>query len=48
MIFDADENLHVLIDRNAFSTEVAVGRPDAMDRFLLKGNPRLSILESAI
>jgi len=51
--FDGDGNLDVLINANDFGTEVTIGRYDAMNGLLLKGNGKggfkpLSILESGI
>ena len=54
--FDGDGNLDVLINGNDFGTEVSVGRYDALNGLLLKGNGQggangftpLSILESGI
>jgi hypothetical protein len=51
--FDGDGNLDVLINGNDYSTEVSVGRYDAMNGLLLKGDGKggfkpLSILESGI
>ena len=51
--FDGDGNLDILINGNDYGTEVSVGRYDAMNGLLLKGDGRggflpLSILESGI
>ncbi|MEP7141990.1 MAG: VCBS repeat-containing protein [Ferruginibacter sp.] len=51
--FDGDGNLDVLINGNDYGTEVSVGRLDAMNGLLLKGNGNggftpLSILQSGI
>ncbi len=51
--FDADGNLDVLINGNDYSTEVSIGRLDAMNGLLLKGDGNgnfspLSILQSGI
>ena len=51
--FDGDGNLDVLLNGNDFSTEVSIGRLDAMNGLLLKGDGRggfkpLSMLESGI
>lgn len=51
--FDGDGNLDVLINGNDFGTEVSVGRFDALNGLLLKGNGKgdftaLSILQSGI
>ncbi len=51
--FDGDGNLDVLINGNDYGTEVSVGRYDAMNGLLLKGDGKggfapLSILESGI
>ena len=51
--FDGDGNLDVLINGNDYGTEVSVGRYDALNGLLLKGNGQgqfsaLSILESGI
>ncbi|MCW3092607.1 MAG: repeat protein [Ferruginibacter sp.] len=51
--FDGDGNLDVLINGNDFGTEVSIGRYDALNGLLLKGNggggfSPLSILESGI
>ncbi len=51
--FDLDGNLDVLMNGNDFGTEVSVGRYDAMNGLLLKGDGHglfkpLSILESGI
>ena len=51
--FDGDGNLDVLINANDFGTEVTVGRYDAMNGLLLKGDGKggfkpLTILESGI
>jgi hypothetical protein len=51
--FDGDGNLDVLINGNDFSTEVSIGRFDALNGLLLKGNGKgeflpLSILQSGI
>jgi len=51
--FDGDGNLDVLINGNDFSTEVSIGRYDALNGLLLKGNgsggfSALSIQQSGI
>ena len=51
--FDGDGNLDVLINGNDYGTEVSVGRYDAMNGLLLRGDGKggfkpLSILESGI
>lgn len=51
--FDADGNLDVLINANDFGNEVSIGRLDAMNGLLLKGDGKggftpLSILQSGI
>lgn len=51
--FDGDGNLDVLINGNDYSTEVSIGRYDALNGLLLKGNGKgaftpLSILQSGI
>jgi hypothetical protein len=51
--FDGDDNLDVLINGNDYSTEVSIGRHDALNGLLLKGNGKggftpLSILQSGI
>jgi len=51
--FDGDGNLDVLINANDFGMEISVGRLDALNGLLLKGNGKgefspLSILESGI
>jgi hypothetical protein len=51
--FDGDGNLDVLINGNDFGTEVSIGRLDALNGLLLKGNGKgefspLSILQSGI
>jgi len=51
--FDGDNNLDVLISGNDYGTEVSVGRYDALNGLLLKGNGKggfspLSILQSGI
>ena len=51
--FDADGNVDIVFANNDFGTEVFVGRYDAMNGMLLKGNGKggfqpLSILESGI
>ncbi|MEP6596328.1 MAG: VCBS repeat-containing protein, partial [Ginsengibacter sp.] len=51
--FDRDGNLDVVINGNDFGTEVTVGRYDALNGLLLKGNGKgnfspLSILQSGI
>ena len=51
--FDGDGNLDLLINGNDYGTEVSVGRYDALNGLLLKGNGQgqfsaLSILESGI
>lgn len=51
--FDGDGNLDVLINGNDFGTEVSVGRYDALNGLLLKGDGKgnfqpLSILQSGI
>jgi len=51
--FDGDGNLDVLINGNDFGTEVTVGRYDALNGLLLKGDGKgsftpLSILQSGI
>ncbi|MEP6466828.1 MAG: VCBS repeat-containing protein [Parafilimonas sp.] len=51
--FDGDGNLDVLINGNDYGTEVSVGRYDALDGLLLKGDGKgnfqpLSILKSGI
>jgi hypothetical protein len=51
--FDGDGNLDVLLNGNDFGTEVSVGRYDALNGLLLKGNGTggftpLSILQSGI
>ena len=51
--FDGDGNLDVLINGNDYGTEVSVGRYDALNGLLLKGNGNgsfttLAILESGI
>jgi hypothetical protein len=51
--FDGDGNLDVLINGNDFGTEVSIGRFDALNGLLLKGNGKgefspLSILQSGI
>ncbi len=51
--FDGDNNLDVLINGNDYGTEVNVGRYDALNGLLLKGNGKgefaaLSILQSGI
>jgi hypothetical protein len=51
--FDGDGNLDVLMNANDFGTEVTIGRYDAMNGLLMKGNGKggfkpLSILESGI
>ncbi len=51
--FDEDGNLDVLINGNDFGTEVSIGRYDALNGLLLKGNgdgsfSPLSILQSGI
>ncbi|SDW24905.1 FG-GAP repeat-containing protein [Hydrobacter penzbergensis] len=51
--FDGDGNLDVLINGNDYGTEVSVGRYDALNGLLLKGNGKgdfapMSILQSGI
>jgi hypothetical protein len=51
--FDADGNLDVLINGNDYGTEVAIGRYDALNGLLLKGDGKgnfkgLTILQSGI
>nr|MBA4167609.1 VCBS repeat-containing protein [Chitinophagaceae bacterium] len=51
--FDGDGNLDVLINGNDYATEVSIGRYDALNGLLLKGNGKggftpLSILQSGI
>ena len=51
--FDGDGNLDVLINGNDYGTDVAVGRYDALNGLLLKGDGRgnftpLSIIQSGI
>ena len=51
--FDGDGNLDVLLNGNDFGTEVSIGRFDALNGLLLKGNGQgefipLSILQSGI
>ena len=51
--FDGDGNLDVLINGNDFGTEVSIGRYDALNGLLLKGNgdggfTPLSIQQSGI
>jgi hypothetical protein len=51
--FDGDGNLDVLINGNDYSTEVSIGRYDALNGLLLKGDGKgaftpLSILQSGI
>ncbi len=51
--FDGDGNLDVLINGNDYSTEVSIGRHDALNGLLLKGDGKgafipLSILQSGI
>src|SRR4029077_5281699 len=51
--FDGDGNLDVLINGNDYGTEVSVGRYDALNGLLLKGDGKgnfqpLSILQSGI
>ena len=51
--FDGDGNLDVLINGNDYGTEVSIGRFDALNGLLLKGNGKgefspLSILQSGI
>ena len=51
--FDGDGNLDVLISGNDFSTEVSIGRYDALNGLILKGDGKggfqpLSILQSGI
>ena len=51
--FDGDGNLDVVINGNDYSTEVSIGRYDALNGLLLKGNGKggftpLSILQSGI
>lgn len=51
--FDGDGNLDVLINGNDYGTEVSIGRYDALNGLLLKGDGRgnfkpLSIMESGI
>src|SRR5690606_4426034 len=51
--FDGDGNLDILMNGNDFGTEVSIGRYDALNGLLLKGNgiggfTPLSILESGI
>jgi hypothetical protein len=51
--FDADGNLDVLINGNDYSTEVSIGRFDALNGLLLKGDGKggfmpLSMLQSGI
>ncbi len=51
--FDGDGNLDVLINGNDFGTEIGIGRYDALNGLLLKGDGRggftpLSILQSGI
>jgi len=51
--FDGDGNLDILINGNDFGTEVAVGRYDALNGLLMKGDGKgnfkaLSILQSGI
>lgn len=51
--YDSDGNLDVLINGNDYGTEVTVGRYDALNGLLLKGDGKggfkpLTILESGI
>ena len=51
--FDGDGNLDVLINGNDFGTEVTIGRYDALNGLLLKGDGKgnfqpLTILQSGI
>jgi hypothetical protein len=51
--YDGDGNLDILMNGNDYGTEVSVGRYDALNGLLLKGNGKgqfapLSILESGI
>jgi len=51
--FDGDGNLDILINANDFGTEVTIGRYDALNGLVMKGNGKggfkpLSILESGI
>ena len=51
--FDGDGNLDVLINGNDYGTEVSIGRYDALNGLLLKGDGKgnfkpLSILQSGI